>query len=347
MRKEIQDKAVEVALANKSGTLALAVRTGKTLVGLRIASNFKKVLVSYPNISIKNSWLTDAEKFNIPIENITFTTHLSLNKCNLDDFDVVILDEIDQVSEAQITFITDSCPKRLYGLSGTPAISGVKKVFMDVYCPIIYEVKLDETVGTLQKDYEIIVHLLEPNTEKNIKLSNGGYWSEKAKIEFWDRKYQNSRNFMDMLKLIQSIQNSTTKLNYLKKLSNKIDRCLIFLETQKQCDDFGEVVYHSKEKKSEANLELFQAGFVDKLVCCKQLSSGITFKSLNEVIILHAYASNNKTHQRLARCLNYVEGEKATIHVIGLKGTRDEIWISKGLAEFDQSKIKYETKTNK
>ena len=38
---------------------------------------------------------------------------------------------------------------------------------------------------------------------------------------------------------------------------------------------------------------------------------------------------------------NYVEGEKATIHIIGLKGTRDEQWIKKGLAEFNQDKITY------
>lgn len=342
MRDIIQSEAIKTALNNrKGGTLDVAVRSGKTYIGLSIASEFKEVLVSYPNNSIKDSWLSDAEKFGFNIKNIKFTTHLSLNKYNLSAFDCIILDEIDQVSEAQWLHIIKSAYPKLYGMTGTPPVSGIKKTYMDEYCPIIYSVKLDETVGTLQKDYEIIVHLLEPSNKNDIPLKSGKFWSEKAKIQFWENKYNRSHEFMDMLKLIQSVQNSKTKLDYVKQLSSKIDRCLIFLETIKQCDDLGWATYHSKENIADKNLEGFQSGRLNKLSCVKQLSAGITFKNLNECIILHAYASNNKTHQRLARCLNYAEGEKATIHIICLNNTRDVEWVKKGIAEFDQNKIKW------
>ena len=309
MREIIQKEAIKIALENKSGTLDVAVRSGKTFIGLSIANGFKKVLVSYPNNSIKDSWTSDAKKFEFSLNNITFTTHLSLNKYNLSAFDCIILDEVDQVSEAQWLHIIKSACPRLYGMTGTPANSGIKKKYMEEYCPIIYSVKLDETVGTLQKDYEIIVHLLEPSTKSDIPLASGKFWSEKAKIQFWDNKYKKNNNFMDMLKLIQSIQNSKTKIEYLKQLSTKIDnKCLIFLETIKQCEELEKnelfnCSYHSKNKNSEDNLLAFQIGYSKKLFCVKQLSAGITFKNLNECIILHAYASNNKTHQRLARCL--------------------------------------------
>lgn len=347
MRQEIQNKAVEIALNNKCGTLDLSVRSGKTLVGLRIANEFENVLVSYPNNSIKNSWVEDAIKFGFSLENVTFTTHLSLNKFNLHHYSCVILDEIDQVSEAQWEYIS-SCLKeksvRVYGLTGTPPVSGVKKTFIDEYCPIIYSVKLDDTVGILQKDYEIIVHLLNPSTKQDIPLKSGKFWSEKAKIQFWENKYNRSHEFMDMLKLIQSIQNSKTKLDYVKQLSDKIDsRVLIFLETKQQCDSLWYASYYSGNKLSEENLINFQNGQLQRLSCVKQLSAGITFKNLNECIILHAYASNNKTHQRLARCLNYVEGEKATIHILCLNNTRDVEWVKKGLAEFNQNKIQWKT----
>lgn len=345
MREQIQSEAVKIALENKSGTLDVAVRSGKTLIGLKIANEFENVLVSYPNNSIKDSWLNDAEKFGYNLENISFTTHLSLNKYNLHHYSCIILDEIDQVSEAQweyLSSVLNQSHVRLYGMTGTPAVSGVKKIYMDEYCPIIYSVKLDETVGVLQKDYEIIVHLLEPSNQSNIPLKSGKFWSERAKIAFWDGKYKQSHNFMDMLKLIQSIQNSKTKLEYVKQLSNKIDRCLIFLETKQQCKDLGWASYYSGHKGSDINLERFQEGYNNKLTCVKQLSAGITFKSLNEVIILHSYASNNKFHQRMARCLQYSE-DKATIHLICLNNTRDLEWCKKGLAEFDKSKIIWQT----
>lgn len=344
MRDKIQKEAIQTALANKGGLLDVAVRSGKTFIGLSIANEFENVLVSYPNNSIKDSWVSDAIKFGFSLENVTFTTHLSLNKYNLHNYDTVILDEIDQVSEAQWEYISSLLNQswvRLYGLTGTPPVSGTKKRYIDEYCPIIYSVKLDETVGVLQKDYEIIVHLLEPSNKNDIPLKSGKSWSEKFKIQFWENKYNRSHEFTDMLKLIQSIQNSKTKLDYCWKLANKTSKCLLFLETKQQCKDLGFHAYYSGNKNSEQNLDKFQNNEITHLSCVKQLSAGITFNNLNEVIILHAYASNNKAHQRIARCLNYVEGEKATIHIIALKGTRDEIWVKKGLQEFDQNKIKW------
>lgn len=91
-RKEIQNDAVNELLKHKSGTANVAMRLGKTILGLKIASNFNKVLVSYPIETIKQGWLSDAEEFGFDVSNITFTTHLSLKKHNLFEFDCVILD---------------------------------------------------------------------------------------------------------------------------------------------------------------------------------------------------------------------------------------------------------------
>lgn len=340
-REELQKEAIETALKNNSGTIVLPMRTGKTFCGLSIASNFDKVLVSYPNKSIYNSWIEDSKKFNIDISNITFTTHISLPKHNLSEYDVVLLDEIDQVSENTWQHIASSFIKRIYGLTGTPANRGDKLTYMNNYCPIIYKRTIDETTGKTNKDYEIIVHLINPSTEKNIALKSGRFWSDSQKIAFFESKYNQSRNFKDMLMLIQSIQNSPTKLKYLKQLSNKIDRGLIFVETAKQCDELGYPSFHSKNNSSEDNLVAFKNGEINKLSTISQLKAGVTFENLNTCIILHCYSSNNRSAQKIGRCLNYVENEKATIHVIGLNNTRDVQWIKAGLQEFNQEKIKY------
>lgn len=92
MRDIIQEEAVETALKHEHGSIGLPMRSGKTKIGLDIAKNFKKVLVSYPNQPIFNSWMEDSNKFAIPVDNVTFTTHISLNKHDLKSFDCVILD---------------------------------------------------------------------------------------------------------------------------------------------------------------------------------------------------------------------------------------------------------------
>ncbi len=340
-RNQVQDEAFELSKEYNSGTYSIAMRLGKTCLGLRIANRFNKVLVSYPNQPIRNSWEEDSIKFSIPIENITFTTHLSLIKHNLTDFDCVILDEIDQVSVEKWKYIEENLPKRLFGLTGTPAKFGEKKSYMDDYCPIIYEKKLSETTGITNKDYLIKVHLIEPSSVKDIELKSGNFWSEKAKISFFETKYKQNRDWNTMLMLLKSISNSKTKFEYAKKLLKDIERGIFFLETIEQCKGFGIPTYHTKEKNSEQNLTDFQEGAIDKMSTILQLKAGITINSLNEGLILHAYSSNNRLSQRIGRFLNYIEGEVALIHIICLKGTRDENWLKSGLEEFSKDKIEY------
>ena len=59
------------------------------------------------------------------------------------------------------------------------------------------------------------------------------------------------------------------------------------------------------------------------------------------MVILHCYSSNNKSAQKLARALNYVENQTAKIHILCLDNTRDVSWVQSGLAEFDKNKIKW------
>ena len=131
------------------------------------------------------------------------------------------------------------------------------------------------------------------------------------------------------------------EFEYFKKLASTTDRGLLFLETIEQCDSLPYPSVHSKNKESDYNLEQFKEGKIPILSSIGQLKAGITFKNLNTCIILHCYSSNNKAIQKIGRALNYVEGEKATIHIICLNNTIDFSWCKKGLADLDQSKIKF------
>jgi superfamily II DNA or RNA helicase len=229
----------------------------------------------------------------------------------------------------------------MYGLTGTLPTFGVKLDFLKRYCPVIYTKKIEEITGTLVKDYEIQVHLLKPSEKQDITLKSGKTWSEKAQIQFYTNKYQITRSFSMMLLLIKAVQNSKTKFDYLQKLVKETDKSLIFLETKEQCKQLKLPSYYSGLSTSEQNLEDFQQGKINHLASIGQLKAGVTFKNVDKAILLHCYSSSSKAHQRCARVLNYVEGGKATLYILGLKGTRDEDWIKKGLQGFDQNKIKY------
>ena len=202
-REQIQKEATETLLKFDCGTANVAMRLGKTLIGLKIASNFKRVLVSYPIETIKKGWISDAQEFGFDISHVIFTTHLSLSKHDLSQFDCIILDELHDVSINNWNYIASSSWHKLYGLTATPPNRGEKKQYLNLYCPIRYTKSMDETTGITNKDYEIIVHLIEPSEKKDIKLKSGKFWSEKAQIDFYESKYQSTKNFSMMLMLIK------------------------------------------------------------------------------------------------------------------------------------------------
>lgn len=340
-RAKVQEEAVNALLSTSKGSIDISMRLGKTKIGLEVASTFKKVLVSYPNKSIKDSWESDSEKFGIGIEHITFTTHVSLFKHTLRDYDCVILDEIDQVSMKGFEHLAIFPPLHLYGMSGTMPTKGDKAYYIKRLCPIVYTKTLDETTGITNKDYTIIVHSIKPSSVKNIPLSKGGYWSEAAKINFFDSKYQSTRNFKMMIQLMHAIAYSDTKYQYALKLAKSMKRGLLFLEKIEQCEKSGFPTYHTKSKNAEENLKDFQNQKINILATVSQLKAGISFPVLNEAILLHSYSSNNRSSQKIGRCLQYAENEIATIHLIVLEGTRDEMWAKEALKGFDQSKIQY------
>lgn len=339
LRAQYQQEAFE-ALKARSGVAVMPVRTGKTFVGLSLADYYDEVLVAYPSKSILESWKSDAEKFNINIDHVTFTTFSSLVKHDLSKFDMVLIDEIDQLSEARWEFLSRNRPKILNGLTATLPRKGTRKRFyIESYAPIRYEIKIDQTVGVLNKPYHIYVHLVNPSEARDIPKQSGGFWSEKAKINFFENHSGDS--FAMMLRLIQTISGSPTKWNKLRELLSDFDRCLVFVETIQQCGEICRYSYHSKnsEEVNKENLRMFNSGEINFLATVNQLNAGITFPNLNRAVILHAYASSSKAAQRIGRALNYLEGEKAELHIICMNNTRDIVWTRKGLEYYGAENI--------
>lgn len=339
VRAEYQEEAFE-ALKARSGTAVMPMRSGKTVVGLKLADYYDEVLVAYPNKSIAESWKSDAEKFGFDISHVTFTTFASLDKQDLYKYDAVIIDEIDQLSEAKWQFIYQNRPKILNGLTGTIPRKGTRKrFFIETLTQVRYERTIDETTGVLNKPYHIYVHLVNPSEIRNIPKKSGGMWSEKAKINFFESKSDES--FPMMLKLIQSIAGSPTKWNKLRELLAGFDRCLVFVETIQQCTEICRYSYHSKnsDEVNKENLRMFNDGEINFLATVNQLNAGVTFPNLNKAVLLHTYASSSKAAQRIARTLNFLEGQKAELHIICMNNSRDIVWTRKGLEYYGNENI--------
>lgn len=357
-RDQIQKDALTVAINNKRCGLGISMGVGKTLIGLKYIDHLQgvntkkvRVLVVAPKLSIFDSWKNDAEKFSIDISNVEFTTYLSLNKHNSQDYDVVILDECHSLLPNHIGFL-GMFNGKILGLTGTPPrhTKSDKGQMVNAFCPIMFKYITDEAVDDdILNDYRIIVHKMSLSSINNIpvnlknkqfmtsEIKNYNYWTERV----YESNSPKQRQISSVMRM-RAMMDFKTKENYAKKLLEEIeDKCIVFANTQDQADRICEYSYHSNNPDSEGNLDLFGNDHITKLSCVMQLNEGINIPNLRAGIIMHSYGNERKSNQRIGRLLRLNPDDTAIVHILCYKNTIDEKWVEEALKDLDQSKIKY------
>ena len=357
-REEVQSKGLQVLLENDRCSLGISMGVGKT----RIAINHMKqcihglaeFLIVAPKHSIIQAWIDEIGKLGYEelLQHITFSTYLSLNKKNPNDYDIVYLDECHSLLYSHESFLS-LFKGKIVGLTGTPPKrKGSDKYRMvNKYCPVKFEFGVDEAASNkILNDYKIIVHNLELTKFKNLKKKNkkGGYWftSEVDDYIYSTERYEaadtpKKRQFSAIMRM-KAMMDYTTKEIYTKSLMSSIkSKCIVFANTQKQADRLCDHSYHSGNNNSDKNFELFSDGRIDKLSCVLQLSEGVTIPKLKNGIIMHAYGNERKTSQRIGRLLRLNPNETAICHILCYKNTVDAKWVDSALKSFDQSKVSF------
>jgi len=357
-REQIQQDALTVALNKKKCGLAISMGVGKTLIGLKYIDSLQgknmgklRVLVVAPKLSIFDSWKNDAIKFGIDIENVEFTTYLSLNKLNPHEFDIVILDECHSLLDSHLHFL-GHYTGRILGLTGTPPRyeQSEKGVMVSQFCPIGFKYITDDAVDDdILNDYRIIVHKMNLSTKNNllVKLKdNQFYTSELKNYQYWTQRIMDAQTKKQeqiaSIMRMRALMEFKTKEDYTKNLISGIEqKCIVFCNTQEQADDICEHSVHSKNPDADENLDMFKEGIIEKLSCVMQLNEGVNIPELGAGVIMHAYGNERKSNQRIGRLLRLNPDEMATVHILCYTNTVDERWVNEALKDLDQSKIKY------
>lgn len=357
-RSDIQNKVLDILKDVNRGTVALSGSGGKTLIGLRhmdsVQSGHFKFLVVAPKKSIFESWKDEAIKFKFEylLSDITFSTYLSLNKQDINSYDVIYLDEAHALT-LTCNSILSKFKGKIIGLTGTPPTnSKSEKWFMvDKYCPIVYSYNTDEAIDhSILNDYRIIVHYVDLDTEKNIKVVKPtATWmtSETAIYNYWSGRVETSFGKMKQIaaiqrmKAMQAFKSKELKATYLLNSIGMYNKCLCFASTQEQSARICTITYHSKNKFSESNLESFKQGKLLKLCAVEQLNEGINIPNLKYGVIMHSYGNERKASQKIFRFLRLNPDDCATVHILCFRNTIDEQWVKSALEGFNQNKITY------
>ena len=355
-KDEIQNKALDSTYGKTRCTVVLGTGVGKTVIGLKHMSknttSLMRTLVVAPKKSIFTSWQDDAKKFGMEklLDRITFSTYLSLNKHNPNDFDAVYLDECHSLLDSHRGFL-QLYKGKILGLTGTPPKRNwtEKGKMVNEFCPVVFTFKADDAIENgILNDYKIIVHELELSDVNNyqVKTKTKSFMTSESKnYSYWGTRLDTAAGNVHMLRVMRmkAMMEYPSKETYAKLLfadiASKDSKCILFANTQDQADRLCQYSYHSNNIDSDNNLEMFKSGLIKQLSSVLQLSEGVNIPELKQGIIMHAYGNERKAAQRIGRLLRLNPDDTAIVHILCYKNTIDEKWVKDALESFDQSKI--------
>lgn len=345
-KEEIQKKAFSKIDFEGINGIEMSMGTGKTRLGLNYCTHLlskdinRKILIVYPNNSIKESWKEEIEKIGFKYKtNLTFSTYLSVKKYNQKDFYAVICDESHSITESSYKFLKEY--KRILGLTGTPITNTYsdkfyyfKSLFPAKFTYLISEAVEDEILN----NFNLHLHYLELSKTKDIQVNfNKGsfYTSEYDQYRSLTKKLDTATGYIKdryVMSRLLLLKNFKTKLNYVKKLVKTLDnKTIVFTPSIEFANDISDCRVHSKEKNSKECLASFMRGDTKLLSCVEQLSMGITIPNLKSAIVMHSYASEVRLPQKLGRILRLNPDEVSDLHILVYKDTKDSEWLNEAI----------------
>lgn len=351
-QKEFAQKWID---SGKFGILNLCPRFGKIYTTINILEQLKPktILIAYPDNKIKASWQSDFEKRSYVSGFITYTTHLSLKKYTEEQFDIVIIDEIHLLSEAQIEAAKDIFDKHdcILGLTGTLSSDTQKTLYEELDIPVVARYSIEQAVQEgVVTDYEITV-VKVPLDDKRINDYKGKKKTEKKQFDSYkwviDSLERQGKNTMFLrLARMRIIQNSIAKMEKTRELlkKHKDERVLVFCGVTKIADALGIPSYHSKTSETDVFNSFVSDEGNPHLAVVKIGNTGVTYKALNRVIINYFDSNGENLAQKINRCMAMEYNnpdKKAHIYIVSSDEDVEAKWLSKALEFFDKTKIKY------
>lgn len=354
LRNKRQQEFADIWMQKKWGILNLCPRFGKIYTTINILEKFNSdisILIAYPDVKIKDSWEEDFKTRGYKNPNITYTTHLSMHKHTMNMYDIVIIDEIHLLSDAQIDAAYDLTliNHQVLGLTGTLSTSTESELDMRLQLPVLAYYPIEQAIqeGVIV-DYQITV-IKVPLDNKVVQTIKGKARTEKKHFDAcsWviDKLDSEGKNTMMLrLKRMRIIQGSIAKLNMTKAVLNKYadERILVFCGTTDSADSLGIPSHHSKSPDKEG-FKRFAEGEGNHMAVVKIGNTGVTYKPLNKVILNYFDSNAENLAQKVNRCMAMEYNnpdKKAQIYIISTNEVVEEKWLNKSLEFFDKDKIK-------
>jgi len=357
IRTEKQKEFTELWIRKgQRGILYLCPRFGKCYVGINAIEKTKpsNVLIAYPSLKIKEEWITNFEKRNCSYSNVTFTTFLSLHKYSSNIYDLIIIDEVHLLSDAQRMECYKLLKKnrKVLALTGTLSKKSryLLKRALNLY--VYKEYLIEEAINDkILPDYFIRIIKVPLNNTKRYKYGNRTekecFDSIMSEIREEESKMYQNEDLLFKLKLsiIRILQKSIAKKDATINLINKYknDRILVFCGLTDIADNLGISSYHSRSRDKKVWSE-FLDGDIPHMAVVKIGNTGTTYMPLSKVIINYFDSNCETLSQKILRCMSLEydnPDKKALIYIISSDEEIEIKWLIKALDLMNKNKIRF------
>lgn len=367
-REDITKLALSKIDKAKYLILELATGVGKSRIAINLINHicervFKNdgtcadILIVVAKTVHKKTWEDEINKWGgIKSDHITIECYESLKKYKDAHFDVVVLDELQHLSDNRLDILsTINIYEACIGLSATIK-KEMKDFFIRNYNAQIIKCGLREAIeNDILPEPTIYLLPIELDTKKaifkikkfgkEITTTQRGYYNDLSSlVEWYKNKYLNTRNLRiknlwlstagKRLKWL-SEQKESIVLKILKDLKDY--RTLTFCSSIEQSERLGKYNITSKNKESVKNLELFNNSKIKHITAVNILNEGANLYNCRIGIFCNLNSSEIIVKQRNGRLLRH----KSPIIIIPYyKNTREEELITKMLEEYNKDSVK-------
>lgn len=354
-KDEVQRSIINSILgADFRGIVLSSVRSGKTRILLKAIQEHSpidnpRVIVFYPNIDIKQSWLDECQKIDCPMD-ITYCTFVSMEKMLEEEADYYIFDEAHLIPEENKLPIAGEIArknKHVIFASGTYNVATLCDIRIHTQMKQIVNYSTEDAIADgLVLDFDVYIHVYSLDNTKIRTFSTATRrWkgTDFGECERLTEKVNKARFGNDLMIAALSRQrfiNSNESLigtirRWIKE--NPGERFIMFTENEKFGKNFNIPMFNSKSKDN-ADLRRFQAGEIDGLCLIKKGSAGITYPNLRNILIT-AINSNGETLEQMVGRALLTDTERANIHVFVSDKEFQLKWLKSALYNIKSERI--------
>ncbi len=359
-KDEVQlDIISQIKKKNLRGIVLASVRSGKTRILLQTIKqdsefyyeDFKniKILVLYPNLDIKKSWLDECDILGYH-PNITYCTFASLSKVTNELYDYVIVDEAHLLGEEnQLPMVVNlvNSHKKIILASGTYTGDTLKALTKETELKLIVNYPIDAAIKDgIICDFNIIVHQYKLDDKIPVVYGKVKKWTstELKECRRLTKKVNHTfgkEKIFSALTRMHFINNNSSLVSCVSNwIANHPDeRFLLFAGSENVGKRFNLPMFNSKSL-SNLNLELFLSGDINQLCLIKKGSAGITYPNLKTILITAINSNGENLEQMLGRSL-LLDTEKADIHIFVSDQDFQINWLNVALGRINKEKITY------